>query len=80
MARERFFWPGLMPQITQFRQQCKSCNGMAPSQAREDMVETQIPTFSFEQVSTDFFHLEGKNYAVYVDKFSGYLGIHVDEV
>ena len=75
-ARSRFFWPGMDAAIRQVRLQCRACNGMAPSQPREEMPEPPTPTFPFEDVATDFYTLEGSNYAIYADRYSGWLGIH----
>jgi hypothetical protein len=70
-ARERMFWPGLDADINQRRNQCRSCNENAPSQAAEPMITTPIPDSPFEKVVTDLFKVGSRPYLVYADRYSG---------
>ena len=71
-ARERMFWPGLDADISQKRNQCRSCNENAPSQAAEPMVITPSPDAPFEKVVTDLCTIGGRTYLVYADRYSGW--------
>ena len=72
-ARERLFWPGLDAHLRLAKSQCHNCNEMAPSQAREPMAEPPDPEFPFEQVVIDFFELNGNDYMLYADRYSGWV-------
>ena len=74
-ARERFFWPGLDAAIRQLRAQCKQCNENAPSQPSETMMLSQPPEFPFQHVVTDFAEIEGHDFLVYADRYSGWLEV-----
>ena len=72
-ARRRFFWPGMNKQIHQIRDNCRRCNETAPSQPAEPMVKTHNPTHNpFQQVATDLFHMAGRTYIIYAERFSGW--------
>ena len=57
--------------IAQRRNKCATCNAMAPSQLREELLADEAPTFPFEQVCMDYFSLKGHTYVVEADKYSG---------
>ena len=46
-AEERFFWPMMHSDISQKRDQCRTCDRMAPSQSFEESVPADIPTYPF---------------------------------
>ena len=74
-ARQRLFWPGLDASIRQTRAQCKICNTMAPSQPREPLMPPPNPEFPFQMTVTDFFDMQGKNYMVYADRYTGWVEV-----
>ena len=74
-ARERFFWPGLDAAIRQVRSKCRQCNENAPSQPSEEMIITPPPDYPFQQVVTDFAEIEGHDFLVYADRYSGWLEV-----
>ena len=76
MAEERFFWPHMHPEIGQKRDQCRTCDRMAPSQSYEESIPADNPTFPFEDVAIDFFSDAGMSYIAYCDRYSGFLSIH----
>lgn len=75
-ARERLFWPGLDAQIRLRKAQCRVCNEISPSQAREPMMDhvnqLEMP---FQQTVTDLFEKSGHHYLVYADRYSGWVEI-----
>ena len=74
-ARSRFFWPGLDAAIRQLRSRCRQCNENAPSQSVEAMILSPSPEFPFQQVVTDFAEIEGHDFLVYADRYSGWLEV-----
>lgn len=74
-ARERFFWPGLDAAICQIRAQCRQCNEKAPSQPADTMIITPPPELPFQQTVTDFCQIEGHDFLVYADRYSGWLEV-----
>ena len=71
-ARERLFWPGMDIDLQQIRSQCKRCNENAPSQADEPMIITKIPELPFQQVCIDYCNIEGSDFLIYADRFTGW--------
>lgn len=74
-ARDRFFWPGLDAAIQQLRLQCRRCNETAPSQPAEPLIITPPPEYPFQQVVSDFCNLEGHNFLIYADRYSGWVEV-----
>ena len=71
-ARERLFWPGLGADITQRREQCRTCNENAPSQAAEPKIMTADPEAPFDQVVSDLCVMSSHSYLIYADRYSGW--------
>ena len=74
-ATERFFWPYLNAALRQIRSVCKQCNENAPSQPAESMILSDPPEYPFQQVVTDFADMEGHDFIIYADRFSGWLEV-----
>ena len=74
-ARDRFFWPGLDAAIHQLRLQCRQCNESAPSQAAEPQIITPPPEYPFQPSVSDFCDIEGHNFLIYADRFSGWVEV-----
>ena len=66
------FWPGITKDIQQIRENCSSCNLIAPSNPRLPPVEPLIPKVPFESIVCDFFHFKGWYYFVAADRLSGW--------
>lgn len=71
-ARQRFFWPGIGSQIENYRNQCRRCNETSPSNHPEPLSTPDHPEYPFQRTVTDIFHMAGKKYLVYADRFSGW--------
>ena len=71
-AQTAFIWPGISLDIQEAREMCTSCNRNAPSNPRVAPDEPRIPSMPFECVCMDFFELQGFQYLVVVDRFSGW--------
>ena len=64
---------GLNAAIQRKREQCETCNRIAPSQAREPINLLPLPVYPFQYLSMDAFQLGNQHYLAAVDKFSGWL-------
>ena len=73
-ARQILFWPGL-DQLRLRKRQCYRCNESAPSLPREPLSEPPCPEFPFEQVVADFFFMQGNDYLIYADRYTGWVEI-----
>lgn len=74
-ASRSVFWPGLSAAISSRRAQCQSCNRIAPSQPAEPLQLSPSPAFPFECVVADYFQLQGHQYLVYADRYTGWITI-----
>ena len=75
-ARERLFWPGLDAAIRLIRSQCRQCNENSPSQAAEPAIVSVPPEVPFQQTVTDLCEIEGHNFLVYADRYSGWVEVN----
>lgn len=64
-AKRGFFCPRMSAQIQNRRDQCKRCNEIAPSN-RNDI---NFPVYPFQHTVADLFHMVGRMYIVYADRF-----------
>ena len=71
-ADKMVWWPGLAPAIIQMRNQCRICQEIAPSQANLPPVPLRDPDYPFQLICADHFAIEGGQYLVIVDRFSGW--------
>ena len=66
------FWPGIDQAIQDVRSRFRTCDYIAPSQANEPAITAEPPMYPFQQVSTDYWELDGATYLVVVDRYSGW--------
>lgn len=71
-AKQRFFWPGMGSQLSLRRAQCKRCNEIAPSNRKESTKQHNQPEYPFQMAVCDLFHMAGRIYIVYADRFSAW--------
>ena len=74
-ANSSLYWPGMGNDIKNVRLNCEYCNKIAPQQTKEPLILTHDPQFPFQDVSGDFFTVNGNNYLVLVDRYSGWFTI-----
>ena len=67
------YWPGLSSTIKQTRSNCRYCNEIAPSQARQDLQLIPASEYPFQHLCIDAFEMHGHQYLAAVDRFSGWL-------
>ena len=71
-ARQLFYWPGMSSDIQSSVETCEACQLYQASQPKETLRRSQEPTRPFEHVSADMFSFSGREYMVYVDRFTGW--------
>lgn len=57
------------------RIQCRGCDENVPSQAAESMIITPTPEYPFQQVVSDLCNLEGHDFLIYADRYSGWVEV-----
>ena len=72
-AKDVLFWPGMGRDIEERIATCETCSQYQSSNTKEPMISDESPTRPWELVSTDLFHLEGKDYLLIVDSYSHYI-------
>ena len=75
-AEQSVFWPGITKDILRIRSTCRTCVRNAPSQPAGLPVAPPSPSYPFEMMAADYFHLDGWNYLVLGDRYSGWISIH----
>ena len=73
---ESVFWPSITTDVINSRHTCKTCIREAPSQPAGTPVPPPEPDYPFQMVVGDYFSLQGYNYLVLGDRFSGWLSIY----
>ena len=71
-AEASVFWPGITQDITNIRKYCNHCNRNAPSQPSPPPTPPKVPVYPFQHTCADYFHHQGHNYVVIVDRYSNW--------
>ncbi|KAJ8009583.1 hypothetical protein DPEC_G00090380 [Dallia pectoralis] len=74
-AKMSVWWPGIRKQIQKRVETCKECQVTKPSQRKEPLITTPLPSRPWEKIAADICEVNKKNYLVVVDYFSRYLEI-----
>ena len=75
-AEQSVYWPGFWGEIEGTRANCSTCQKIAPSQANLPPVEPLIPNYPFEHVCVDYMSLNGHEFGVFVDRYTGWPGVY----
>lgn len=75
-ANTSVFWPGIHPDINRTRNECSSCNKMAPSQPNSPPTPLNHPQYPFQSICSDYFQFRGHNYLVIVDRYSNWPAVY----
>ena len=70
------YWPGMLADIERKRAACSSCSRSTPSQPSAPPTPLPQPSYPFEQICSDYFSYQGRNYIIIVDRYSGWLSIY----
>ena len=71
-ARQTVYWPNITQDIRTMVEQCDRCAERQASQPNQPLVVESHPSRPFESVAADLFCVEGKDFLVIVDKYSGW--------
>ena len=71
-ARELIYWPGLTNEITQIAESCEVCMMTSRRQQKEPMIPHVRGNAAWQNVGTDIFTINNRNYLITVDYFSGF--------
>ena len=74
-ARNTLYWPNINAEITNIISNCSTCFEYRNSQARETLVQHEVPSSAWVKVSTDLFTLYDKDYVIVVDYHSKFFEI-----
>ena len=66
------FWPGINPDIIKMRGGSMTCVRLAPSQPAGFPVSPPSPDYPFQMIVEDYFSLQGQNFLVVADRFTGW--------
>ena len=75
-AREVVYWPGMTKELTDYIQQCETCNTYSAEQQRQPLIPHEIPERLWQKVACDIFTLQGKDYLCTVDYYSGFFEVN----
>ena len=68
-AESSIFKPGITKAIINIREHCADCNCIAPSQPSAPPTDPVTHDYPFQCIAADYFHYEGYNYLVNVDRY-----------
>ena len=71
-AESSVFWPGITNDIKRTREQCTSCNRIAPSHPSAPPTTPILPDYPFQCICADYFTYKGISYLVTVDRYSNW--------
>ena len=71
-THESVWWPSITKDLADIRASCLTCTRNAPSQLPMPPVDLPQPEYPFQLVSCDYFHLQGHQYLVLVDRYSNW--------
>ena len=71
-ASSSVWWPGITADIERVRQNCSSCDRVAPSQPAAPPSQLPSPDYPFQQICSDFLTYGGHSYLIIVDRFSSW--------
>ena len=74
-AHEVVYWPGMTKELTDYIQQCETCNTYSSEQQRQPLIPREIPERPRQRVACDIFTLQGKDYLCTVDYYSGFFEV-----
>ena len=67
------YWPKITRDIQTVRDQCMTCNKIAPTQPKLPPVTPVVPEYPFQHICMDYMTLDGVNYGIYVDRLCDYV-------
>jgi len=74
-ARDLLYWPGMSSEIEDKITQCDICQEGRNKQQKQPLTPHEVPNLPWSKVGADLFRLDGNNYLILVDYYSGYFEI-----
>ncbi|XP_032241511.2 uncharacterized protein K02A2.6-like [Nematostella vectensis] len=74
-AREVLYWPGMNKEVEEYVAKCEICNSHLSEQGKEPIICHEIPNRPWEKVGIDLFELNGKDFVLTVDYYSGFFEV-----
>ena len=71
-ASASVWWPGITNDIQSQCASCGDCDVHAPSQPAAPPLPKDHPQYPMEQMCADYFHFQGREYVVFVDRYSNW--------
>ena len=71
-ARTSVFWRNLNKNIKEMTKSCSICHELQPKQAREALIQTEVPPRPWHTVGTDIFNLDGDEFLLIADYYTKY--------
>ncbi|MEW8560660.1 MAG: RNase H-like domain-containing protein, partial [Candidatus Thiodiazotropha sp.] len=76
-ARDLMFWPRISADIKEMVLNCSTCIEHRNSNAKEPLLPHEIPEYPWQNVATDLFTWDDKNYIIIVDYYSNYFEVEI---
>ena len=74
-ARDTMFWPNITSEIKNLVLNCHICLEHARSNTKEPLISHEIPDYPWQNVVTDLFAWEDKDYMLTVDYYSNFFEV-----
>ena len=74
-ARQALFWPGMNADIQHVVTNCNTCMSFQNANAKEPLINYEIPTLPWQIIGTDLFSLCGRDYIGVVDYYNRYFEV-----
>ena len=74
-AEQSLFWTSITTNIMRTRAMCRTCVTNSPLQPAGKSVLPPSPSYPFQLVVADYYHMNGLNYLVIVDRYTGWLSV-----
>ena len=71
-VREMVYWPRMTNDVREHTQQCETCREFEHSQAKEPLMNHELPSRPWQKVGADLLHVNNKDYLVTVDYYSNF--------
>ncbi|UYV80685.1 K02A2.6-like [Cordylochernes scorpioides] len=74
-ARSAFYWPGMITQVENEVEKCRTCQEYSRKNPEESRIAHEIPEFPWEKIAIDFMEVSGTSSILVVDYHSKFVEI-----
>ena len=71
-ARESLFWLGMAQEVEKTVSECSECAENQKRNAKEPLLQPELPDRPWAKICVDLFHFRGQNYLLTVDRYSSW--------